>query len=213
MVGHADYRRAGVPASLLGCSFKNWQRSQLRIVLDHFEQTYRPRASKLELMGTLHAFSLHYVLASHHKHDILRAHRYHQEAPVFHLRPRSQNVFSAGPTNNIGASGVNQIHMPQVAERAQPNAILEIGEVVHNTPENTPECIVCSDTLNESNTPTEDTTSACRHGRDICRQCIATSVVTQFREKTWDQIDCPNCSERLNYHDVRSHAETDTFER
>ena len=67
MVNDEDYRRAGVPTSLLSCSYKSWQKVQLRMVLDHYGQEHRLRASKLILMSALHTLTQRIGLSKYEK--------------------------------------------------------------------------------------------------------------------------------------------------
>ena len=65
--------------------------------------------------------------------------------------------------------------------------------------------------------PTEHTeakfTSSCNHEPDVCRPCLTTSISTQFNGNVWDQIDCPNCGQRLEFHDVKAFADSVVFGR
>ena len=81
MVNEEDYRRAGVPTSLLSCSYKSWQKVQLRMVLDHYEQEHRLRASKLNLMSALHALTQRIVLSKYKK---LRISKSRSRCETFH---------------------------------------------------------------------------------------------------------------------------------
>ena len=73
MVNDEDFRRAGVPTSLLGCSYKSWQKVQLRMVLDHYGQEHRLRASKLNLMNALHALTRRIALSKYEKSRISKS--------------------------------------------------------------------------------------------------------------------------------------------
>ena len=75
------------------------------------------------------------------------------------------------------------------------------------------DCVVCYEFLNLQNTPERKITSSCNHEPDICRACLATSISTQMDSKVWDQIDCPTCSQRLNFHDVKAFADSEVFQR
>ena len=73
MVNDETYRQAGVPISLLGCSYKYWQMEHLRAVLDHYGRTWRYGASKLELMSELHRLVQERLLTWRDKSRILTA--------------------------------------------------------------------------------------------------------------------------------------------
>ena len=53
MVSAADYQSADIPSTQLGWHFSGWTRADIRTILDLYEETYRPRASKLELFRLL----------------------------------------------------------------------------------------------------------------------------------------------------------------
>ncbi len=211
MVGILDYAREGIPPSLLGCSYRSWQRVELRIILDHYGREYRPRASKLELMRSLYLLTRRHPLTRRDKRHILFAHR--------RERSRSRNTFVAIPVTDITQNGDDSTsdddtnEAEDSTETEQPGNFRTIDEDRDDAEESGETCTVCYEKLNESNLPKQSNTSACQHKRDVCRQCIETSITTQLHDKEWDQIGCPSCGERLNYHDVRSHARKADFER
>ena len=49
-------------------------------------------------------------------------------------------------------------------------------------------------------------TSTCDHELDLCDECVAVSITTQFASKIWNHIDCPSCGDRLQIEDVNKHA-------
>ena len=57
MVTSNDYRRQGVQASVLGLHFSNWTKQDLQTMLRHYGRSYRPEATKMELMRRLNSLS------------------------------------------------------------------------------------------------------------------------------------------------------------
>jgi hypothetical protein len=47
----------------------------------------------------------------------------------------------------------------------------------------------------------------------VCRRCLRTWISTTFASKIWDEINCPTCSERLDYEDVRESAPAHVFRK
>ncbi|KAF1365876.1 hypothetical protein EJ07DRAFT_92584 [Lizonia empirigonia] len=75
------------------------------------------------------------------------------------------------------------------------------------------ECIVCTDSRSLLHFPSQPPTAQCSHNADVCRRCLRTWIRTTFTSKVWDEINCPTCSERLDYEDVRQFAPSDIFRK
>ena len=73
------------------------------------------------------------------------------------------------------------------------------------------ECMVCTDGRSLSRFPSHPPTAQCAHNADVCRRCLRTWISTTFASKVWDDINCPICSERLDYEDVREFAPSEVF--
>ena len=71
MITDETYHRAGVPTSILGCSYKSWRRAQLITILDHYAEPYPEGATKLDLMNALHTLSQRQPLTRRDKSRIL----------------------------------------------------------------------------------------------------------------------------------------------
>ncbi len=92
MVNDQTYHRAGVPTSILGCSYRSWRKAQLTAVLDHYAEPYAEGASKLDLMKALHVLSQRQPLTRRDKSRILNT----QLQPA---RLELENVNSSSPSN------------------------------------------------------------------------------------------------------------------
>ena len=75
------------------------------------------------------------------------------------------------------------------------------------------DCSICLESQSLQRFPNRSITSACNHAPDVCLTCLATSIETQISSKLWDQIDCPMCSQRLQYTDVKKFASSVVFGR
>ena len=71
MATNANYHWAGVPTSILGCSYRSWRKPQLTAILDHYAEPYPEGASKLDLMNALHVLSQRQPLTRRDKSRIL----------------------------------------------------------------------------------------------------------------------------------------------
>ena len=91
MITDETYHRAGVPTSILGCSYRYWRKAQLTTVLDHYAEPYPEGASKLDLMNALHTLSQRQPLTRRDKSRILN-HRL-RSMPL-----ESSNVDSSSPS-------------------------------------------------------------------------------------------------------------------
>ena len=74
-------------------------------------------------------------------------------------------------------------------------------------------CQICYETLPGPNFPQRAPTSNCDHPANVCSACLAKSLAQQMDQRMWDQIDCPVCSERLGFFDVKEFADIATFEK
>ena len=92
MITDKIYHLAGVPTSILGCSYRYWRKSQLTTVLDHYAEPYPQGASKLDLMKALHVVSQRQRLTRRDKSRILNPRL--RSAPM-----ESNNVDSSSPSN------------------------------------------------------------------------------------------------------------------
>ena len=86
------------------------------------------------------------------------------------------------------------------------------SEGTHKT-SNERECIVCMESLPLLDFPVRNITSSCSHTPDVCAPCLSQSIATQLSTKTWNNINCPTCNQRLDYAAVKKFADNATFEK
>ena len=174
-------------------------------------------------MGSLHSLTQQRALTRHDKPHILRAHKRGEtfqplQAPLTVEPPIAPGGRDIGEgtaeheaTARLQRMGEDQYDAaPDVDSK---DGHFEVSEWTEDAARNRPECIVCYDNLDNSNTPIRDTTSTCEHEPNVCCRCIIQSLETQSYNKIWDQIECPSCSEPLDYDDMHHHAGKDVFER
>ena len=78
----------------------------------------------------------------------------------------------------------------------------------------TSECVVCTERKPQAgNFPTRRITMACDHDPHVCLECLERSIQSNLQGRFWDQISCPECSQRLQRDDVRDFATTEIFKR
>ena len=92
MITDETYHLAGVPTSILGCSYRSWRKAQLTTVLGHYAEPYPEGASKLDLMKALYALSQRQSLSRRDKSRILNPRS--RSAPL-----ELSNVDSSSPSN------------------------------------------------------------------------------------------------------------------
>lgn len=75
------------------------------------------------------------------------------------------------------------------------------------------ECTVCAENRSLSHFPSFPPTAQCVHDVEVCRRCLRTWIGTTFASKLWDEINCPTCSERLDFENVRESAPSEVFRK
>lgn len=217
-----EYRRLGVPTTLLGLSHHSWTRTHIRLILNHYKWTYETIPQrKLNLMHQLHLLIQEHDLDRLDRTEIFNAHNSGELLPP--LKPRVRTV--PRPTfPNRGAiarrdisrsqtqAGTTSQHTLATTAQARNDALITtpMPNVANALPR---DCVVCFETLSLKNTPKRKVTSSCNHEPEVCRSCITTSISTQFNSKVWDQIDCPTCGQRLDFQDVKAFADSVVFGR
>lgn len=175
-----------VPGTLLGLLYDTWTRTSIRFMLDRYNWGYGATATKLELMHELDLLVQEYNLDRKDRMEILRSYK---------------------------SGGLTPRRKPRV--RRGPRPTFPLSKATHRTITNVlpGHCVVCFESLSSQNRPNRKISSACNHEPDVCRSCLTTSISTQLNSKVWDQIDCPTCGQRLDFHDVKTFADYPTFER
>ena len=215
---------------LLGMAYTSWKRADMQLIFDEYGHNYRSDASKAELWELLKSLAVTHKLDIANRLAIYRAgntdeqtssripvlqapaasHRiskcrgiqkktlsasrpgsaWPQKVPRLKAHPRKKVVKSKGHPPAWLADAINQLEADEGAQ-----------------------CTVCYEVLDSGSIPERRITSTCQHDPDICKDCLATSITSQFSDKIWDQVSCPSCHERLNYHDMQAFAEKSIFER
>ncbi|KAF2741249.1 hypothetical protein EJ04DRAFT_242 [Polyplosphaeria fusca] len=75
------------------------------------------------------------------------------------------------------------------------------------------DCIVCTESRSIQHFATRPPTAQCTHEVNTCRRCLRSWIESEFTSKMWDQINCPECSVRLEHEDMRVFAPPDIFRR
>ncbi|KAF2815032.1 uncharacterized protein BDZ99DRAFT_189117 [Mytilinidion resinicola] len=75
------------------------------------------------------------------------------------------------------------------------------------------ECLVCTEPKTARHFPTCAPTSSCTHDAQTCTRCLRQWITSEFEGKVWDQIDCPECRERMQYEDMKQFAPSSIFRK
>ncbi|KAF2856778.1 hypothetical protein T440DRAFT_356672, partial [Plenodomus tracheiphilus IPT5] len=75
------------------------------------------------------------------------------------------------------------------------------------------ECIICTEIRSTHHFPSRPPTSQCTHEPNTCRRCLRTWIHSEFKSKIWNEINCPICSTRMEYKDIRDFAPHEIFLR
>lgn len=192
---------------------------------------YVQRASKLELLRELDVLVRQRNLSIHYCRVILAGSR-----PTRTLVATAAQVSSAPPAfANLFPHLANRIHLEgrdgsaksvdDSTSEEEMDAPPEPGSFANDGESNDSEwdtqrgavmlqdCGVCIEPLRLEAFPNRKITPACSHEPDVCLDCLAQHITSQFCNKMWNHIDCPSCSARLLYEDVRAFATVGTFER
>ncbi|ORY56900.1 uncharacterized protein BCR38DRAFT_355178, partial [Pseudomassariella vexata] len=73
------------------------------------------------------------------------------------------------------------------------------------------DCSICTDSKPLPEFPICSVSKLCTHPPEACLECITTSIKTDFTNKRWDQIHCPECHAPMEYQEVELYADKDTF--
>lgn len=219
-----DHR--GVPATLLGMSYHSWTRTQIQVILDHYQWQYdKITHSKQNLMHELDLLIQEHDLNIHDRRDILNALKRHDPLPQ--RKPRVRRVpHPALPDRKAIARRERAPNRAQTRATSQltvaattPATLQAPGDTTFTEPSHKfasawpKDCVVCFETLNPQTIPERRITSSCSHEPDVCRSCLAESIATQLDSKVWDHIDCPTCGQRLGFEDVKAFADHEVFGR
>ncbi|KAI8629088.1 hypothetical protein F5Y19DRAFT_89454 [Xylariaceae sp. FL1651] len=75
-------------------------------------------------------------------------------------------------------------------------------------------CSICADEKRVSEMPSERRiTNNCTHEATACKECISHWITSSMETVAWDRLKCLECSELLEFKDVKAFAAKDAFER
>lgn len=74
-------------------------------------------------------------------------------------------------------------------------------------------CTICDIAQVSLNNDTFPITQTCDHPRDVCHDCLRQHILSRSKVLGWNDINCPTCSQPLQYNDVRRAAPPDDFKR
>jgi hypothetical protein len=216
MTSIAKFGSDGVRCSVLGWSAASWTRQTLRTILNHHGSEYTGNTSKLDLMRCVCDLAHRHGLNSSDRVTTLKSTRKGQLLPP--LKPVLLTAIPAhlgsGPTYAQwrAMAKARKARDKESQRQARPN---HIGALVAtgSTPTTGAECVICLESLDPTYFPKRKITLYCAHEPNVCLQCLSQSISTQLTSKVWDQIDCPSCSARLDFLDIRTFADLVVFER
>ncbi|KAJ4296060.1 hypothetical protein N0V88_004762 [Collariella sp. IMI 366227] len=78
--------------------------------------------------------------------------------------------------------------------------------------EATEQCTLCIETKTLDEMPVK-ITSRCSHKVTVCRHCLEEWLCSCIKDGGGDKVKCPDCSEVLEYADVKFHATKEAFEQ
>ena len=67
--------------------------------------------------------------------------------------------------------------------------------------------------LNDENVPKRSVTAGCEHELNVCIDCLKKHIAIKMTELSPDQIECPTCTQRLDFVAIRDFADQATFEK
>lgn len=228
------YREAGVPGTILDKHHTSWTMEQIRDILHFYGVGGRVVAAstnltKLELMRRLAPLVEERGLTRFDRLEIARysrggggragGPRPPQKPVVLRTTASGGNhdtrilaeVKQSPPTTPSNDETAQQLAQPTWSTNEPPEAVS--ARDVTGAEASNPPCAVCFEDLSTQTSPDRKITNSCSHELDVCRPCLSRSISTQFTSKVWNQIDCPTCGERLDFHDVKDFAESEIFER
>ena len=228
MISDATYAEAGVPIRQLGLKWTSWTREKVRLILDHYRVDYVRGASKLELLRELHELVQQRNLSTSDRIKILAR-------PTDPGRNCCSKTISTASLCKSSSAPANRVYSearrdstrsaddsdleeepeayPEKATFANDGEANDLDSDIEMRVDIEKHCKVCFESFTLGAFPTRKTTAACSHEPDVCLSCLAQSITSQSRDKMWNHIDCPSCSARLGYEDVRAFATAATFER
>ena len=210
-----DYAATGVPSRQLGRTFREWNQNDIDTILSYFGVHHQNRRSergrnKLEMLRKLHRVTKEHKLTEADAQSILSGRGLDRPVSDIPTPVISKTSRSYPPQDNAPYGRLNR--GSTISDSTTSTNSNHAFERTHKT-SNERECAICLESLPLLDFPVRDITSSCNHEPNICASCLSKSIATQFTTKAWNIIDCPTCSQRLDYADVMNFADNATFEK
>ncbi|KAK4035070.1 hypothetical protein C8A01DRAFT_18209 [Parachaetomium inaequale] len=77
---------------------------------------------------------------------------------------------------------------------------------------NRQQCSTCIEAKKPSEMPGQ-ISPRCKHQPTVCKDCLKNWLQSSIEQGAWDRLKCPDCSEPLEWQDVKQHASDETFTR
>lgn len=74
-------------------------------------------------------------------------------------------------------------------------------------------CLICIEEKNSVQFPQYTLTASCEHAPTTCNDCVRESIRADLRNRSWNDIRCPECTETLQYVDMQQYADEESFSR
>ncbi|KAF2840179.1 hypothetical protein M501DRAFT_680141 [Patellaria atrata CBS 101060] len=101
-------------------------------------------------------------------------------------------------------------------EHIRQDSLLDVQEPLNprkKNPQQTFECMICTDTLPLDRFPGRAPTRQCNHSAHTCRKCLRHWIDSEFKVKIWNQIGCPECWQPLRMRDMKKFAPKEVTKR
>ncbi|KAK3488017.1 uncharacterized protein B0T23DRAFT_323735 [Neurospora hispaniola] len=72
------------------------------------------------------------------------------------------------------------------------------------------ECVVCTETKDFLHFPLSKLSTDCQHAMRVCVECVRLSITADLKNKYWQDINCPECNNRLDADVVLRYASPET---
>jgi len=120
---------------------------------------------------------------------------------------------TAGPRNHPGPLG-NDDELEGAGVQASPDQHRNDSQRAEGS--TYIECLICTSYSDEVGFSTYPPTSACSHSPEVCTECLQQVILTAINSGEFiTGILCPSpeCSQKLDYYDIRKWATQEVFDR
>lgn len=136
------------------------------------------------------------------------------------LRSRQSRKTEAPSERRTRARRTNQPHEPQsqtdrntLSSKAHSRKGNSGIRVSVKTLAPTQECLICVESRPVSRFPSRPPTLQCSHPPHVCRPCLRKWIHSEFKSRVWDQLNCPECSSKMQHDDVKEFAPFEVFRK